>query len=337
MKKIIALTLCVLLALSFVGCGKAVDVLKKPAKTTEKLVDLVEKDVDNVIETFDSECEKLTKKIKNYKQYKNNVKKVKEFYTTVVEEAEAIAIRFQKYSINYAELIVNSDVSSSSMYRQLTNAENYLDNNLTKVCDKLEVSVDKANNHFDKILDDAYYDDLAGAEDYLDDEDYMWDTTCENIWDVEDAGGDFIFDLYDAVEDYVDDGNIATAKNIISKYRDRAGSLYNGIASSVSSSSSTNNNSNSNSTQVVGVRSNVKAAIDSYEKFMNEYIDFMKTFMNSSGTDYGLISQYYDYLEEYEEVLEAFEDLENEELNSAELAYYSQVQARVAQKLATIY
>lgn len=75
-----------------------------------------------------------------------------------------------------------------------------------------------------------------------------------------------------------------------------------------------------------------KAAMDSYESFMNEYVDFMKKFDNNS-SDLSLLAEYADYMSKYSEFVEGFEKWNDEEMNNAETAYYIDVQARVSKKL----
>ena len=82
-----------------------------------------------------------------------------------------------------------------------------------------------------------------------------------------------------------------------------------------------------------GMRPEFKEAMDSYEAFFDEYIAFMKKYAESDGTDLTLLSDYADYMSKYAETMEAFEAWENKELNTAETAYYIEVQTRISQKL----
>ncbi len=79
-----------------------------------------------------------------------------------------------------------------------------------------------------------------------------------------------------------------------------------------------------------------KAAMDSYEAFMEEYIDFMKKYTNSNGTDFSLLSEYSKYMSKYADVCRDFEKWKSEDINTKELAYYMEVQTRVNQKLLEI-
>lgn len=78
-----------------------------------------------------------------------------------------------------------------------------------------------------------------------------------------------------------------------------------------------------------------KTAMDSYENFMNGYVDFMKKY-NENPSDLSLLSDYADYMSDYTDFVEDFEKWEDEDLNDAELAYYLDVQTRVTKKLLEI-
>lgn len=80
------------------------------------------------------------------------------------------------------------------------------------------------------------------------------------------------------------------------------------------------------------LRSDFKEAMDSYEKFMNDYADFMKKY-KANPSDTSLLADYADYMTKYAEMVEKFDKWESEDLNDAELAYYIDVQARVSKLL----
>lgn len=79
-----------------------------------------------------------------------------------------------------------------------------------------------------------------------------------------------------------------------------------------------------------------KAAVDSYEEFMNDYVDFMKKYKESDGSDLSLISDYADMMSKYSQYAEDFKELDDGSLTTAEAAYYMEVQSRVSQKLLEI-
>ena len=83
---------------------------------------------------------------------------------------------------------------------------------------------------------------------------------------------------------------------------------------------------------VNGMRADFKDAMDSYEKFMDEYVDIMKKY-SSNPNDVSLLADYMDYLGEYADMCSKFEKWESEAMNDAETKYYIEVQTRVNKKL----
>ena len=82
-----------------------------------------------------------------------------------------------------------------------------------------------------------------------------------------------------------------------------------------------------------GMRPEFKQAMDSYEEFMNEYCEFMKKYDESDGTDVGLLADYTSYMSKYADMVEDFEAWDDGEMNTAETAYYLDVQTRINKKL----
>lgn len=78
-----------------------------------------------------------------------------------------------------------------------------------------------------------------------------------------------------------------------------------------------------------GIRPEIKKAIDDYEAFMDQYVEFMKTY---DASDISMLSKYAELLEKYSDMTESMEALEKD-LNDEELEYYTEVSLRVSQKL----
>lgn len=75
-----------------------------------------------------------------------------------------------------------------------------------------------------------------------------------------------------------------------------------------------------------------KAAMDSYEAFIDEYVEFMKKYADNPD-DLGLLADYAKYMGKYADFVADFEKWGDTEMNAAETAYYIEVQARVSKKL----
>ena len=80
------------------------------------------------------------------------------------------------------------------------------------------------------------------------------------------------------------------------------------------------------------IRADFKAAMDSYEKFFDEYVAIMKKYKENP-TDMSILTDYATYMGQYADMMQKFEAWENEDLSKAELAYYIDVQARITKKL----
>lgn len=83
---------------------------------------------------------------------------------------------------------------------------------------------------------------------------------------------------------------------------------------------------------VNGMHKDFKEAMDGYEKFMNEYVSFMKKYM-ANPSDLSMLTEYANYMSKYAEMCEKFEKWESDDMNNAEAAYYLEVQTRVNKKL----
>lgn len=84
---------------------------------------------------------------------------------------------------------------------------------------------------------------------------------------------------------------------------------------------------------VDGMRPEFKEAMDSYEAFFDEYVAFMKKYAASDGSDLTLLTDYADYMSKYADMMADFEAWDSEDMNTAETAYYIEVQSRISQKL----
>lgn len=84
------------------------------------------------------------------------------------------------------------------------------------------------------------------------------------------------------------------------------------------------------------IRPEFKEAVDSYETFMNEYVEFMKKYQESDDI-LGMLTDYANYMAKYAEMVEKMNKIGDEEMTIAESAYYLEVMARVQKKLAELY
>lgn len=87
---------------------------------------------------------------------------------------------------------------------------------------------------------------------------------------------------------------------------------------------------------VTGIRPEFKESVDSYESFMNEYVDFMKKYQDSNGSDPKMLADYAAFLSKYADMADKFDKLSDDETSTEENVYYLQAQSRVLTKLSEI-
>ena len=81
---------------------------------------------------------------------------------------------------------------------------------------------------------------------------------------------------------------------------------------------------------VNGVRPDFKAAMDSYELFFDEYCTFMKKY-NSSNNPASMLGDYMSFMSRYTETMAKISEISDDEMNDAELLYYTEVMTRINQ------
>ena len=80
-----------------------------------------------------------------------------------------------------------------------------------------------------------------------------------------------------------------------------------------------------------GIRPEFKEAMDSYEKFFDEYVAFMKKYNEAEDVS-AMMLDYADYLTKYAETMEKMSTLGEEELTEEEAIYYAEVTAIIKKK-----
>lgn len=82
--------------------------------------------------------------------------------------------------------------------------------------------------------------------------------------------------------------------------------------------------------------SDFRATMDAYEAFKNGYCDFMETYNSDSANAVSMLADYTEMMSNYAEMTEQIEAIDTETLSADDFAYYTEVMARVTQRLAEI-
>lgn len=79
-----------------------------------------------------------------------------------------------------------------------------------------------------------------------------------------------------------------------------------------------------------------KEAMDSYEAFFDEYIEFMEEFSGTDGASLTMLAEYTRYMQQYAETMEKLDAMEEREMTTAETAYFIEATSRINQKLLSV-
>ena len=95
-----------------------------------------------------------------------------------------------------------------------------------------------------------------------------------------------------------------------------------------------NNDESDDNSLEEGIRPEFKEAMDAYEAFFREYVDFMKRYMDADADEMiDMLAEYTDYLTKYAKAMEEFEALEDDEMSFEESMYYIDVTYRITDML----
>lgn len=84
-----------------------------------------------------------------------------------------------------------------------------------------------------------------------------------------------------------------------------------------------------------GVTPSVRAALDEYETFMNQYCDFMEKYIGS-GYSTSMLMDYSKFMSQYNKMTSKFRAIDTTSFTAADSAYYAEVVARTTERLAEI-
>ena len=96
----------------------------------------------------------------------------------------------------------------------------------------------------------------------------------------------------------------------------------------------TDNSGNNNVEQAAGTEGicpEFKQAMDSYEKFFDEYVTFMKAFKEAEDTT-SMLGEYASMMHQYTQTMSDLNKIDQEALSDAEALYYADVILRINQK-----
>ncbi len=95
--------------------------------------------------------------------------------------------------------------------------------------------------------------------------------------------------------------------------------------------------SSSDPERVDGVDPDLKAYLDSYETFVDEYVDFMESYLNDPTNIISMLDEYTDIMNRLEEFEKQNDAYESSDMSAEDLEYFIDVTARCTKKMLSIY
>ncbi|MDE5742501.1 MAG: hypothetical protein K2H90_08655 [Oscillospiraceae bacterium] len=309
------------------------------------LSDIVAKDIEDTLDALNSEYEQLKAEVNTYDKYLSSTNKMEDFYDKIYEEHKNLCIRMREYSIDYVEMIINSDMSYDDMYNEL---DELYDNVYDDAGDDIYDGV--YDGILDEIYDDFYdgildidYDEIDNYKEWSNahsDEYKLWSHTRSDVYgDWSDFRSD-VYGFWSDVRSALWNDDIEKAEKKIEKLQKSIDRL-NGVKSTDTEienvvETTVTEEEKTSVAAPNGIRPEFKEALDSYEAFFDEYCDIMKKYIENP-LDMSILMEYYEYIEKAEEMDEKLEALDDGEMSDEELAYYLEVTARITTKMLEIY
>lgn len=324
------------------------------ASTIDELNELVPQEIDSRVVALNEKYEKLQTEIDTYDKYIANKEKMTDYYASVYNDMQDTCIRMREYCVKYAQIILESDKANDEKYDDLEEMYDVVyDDAGEDIYDEFYDGVleDIYDVYYDGILDEAYdtveYEEWSNARseeyenwsDTRSDTYELWSDFRSEVYEFwSDLRSEFWDDDLDSAKDKIQD-----FQNDIVELKEEGGAKdkeseqpeKNSEANIEKEDSQSDKKKDNSEVDTEEMRPEFKEAMDSYEAFYDEYCEFMKKY-NANPTDTELISSYSDIMTEMVEMTEKFEAWEENDLNTAELKYYIEVNNRVAQKLVEV-
>lgn len=321
------------------------------ASTIDELNELVPQEIDSRVVALNEKYEKLQTEIDTYDKYIANKEKMTDYYASVYNDMQDTCIRMREYCVKYAQIILESDRANDEKYDDLEEMYDVVyDDAGEDIYDEFYDGVleDIYDVYYDGILDEAYdtveYEEWSNARseeyenwsDTRSDTYELWSDFRSEVYEFwSDLRSEFWDDDLDSAKDKIQD-----FQNDIVELKEEGGAKdkeseqpeKNSEANIEKEDSQSDKKKDNSEVDTEEMRPEFKEAMDSYEAFYDEYCEFMKKY-NANPTDTELISSYGDIMTEMVEMTEKFKAWEENDLNTAELKYYIEVNNRVAQKL----
>lgn len=203
--------------------ARSFETVIRTATTAEELEENIENHVSECIQAIWLDWETLSQEIDTYEEYVENLDKMEDFHMYVEDSTNAILIMINEYTIEYAELIMASDMTSKDKYNDIEDIKDCI---YEDACEMVKDEI--YDDLFDEIKDYYYDGIIKEAKDsvkYSEWSDvrsdaYGWlsDARSEVYDDYSDARSD-IYDFCSDMRSELYSGDIAKANEVLQDFK----------------------------------------------------------------------------------------------------------------------
>lgn len=347
MKKILSLLLVFTMLLSLAACGDNDPGGNDPG--TKESVPAVSYDTDTlegiqegITADFTATTERLTKEWESvrasigdtYDGYVKNQQALLDWYDLVQNETTALYGRTRESVVAYYKLVVET---VEHEYDTIEDATDEIYDTVYEDCfDDLYDAI--YEDIYDEIYDAYYEGILDDAKDSMEYGDWL-DIRSDFYGTWLDVRSDFYGNWLDARSDFYGtwldvrsasySGNYDIDAIIAGTEPDDSSSETKETKPSATEGETTGSTDN---TEANGIRPEFKTAMDEYEAFFDQYVEFMIAFKESEDVA-SMMGEYNSMMTQYAETMAALGDIDESELSEEEAMYYAEVMLRINQKL----
>lgn len=349
MKKLTALFLALLMALSLVACGTGTPTTPPVHKydSFEEIENAMSTEASSTGTAIADSLSKLMEKIgDSYDGYTQNLSAIDAWYADCQTEAAALYTKLTQLATDYYKMIVSTlgIDDYKSWDRAMEDCYDAWDDSMEDFYDKWDDSFEDIYDLLDDIISDAYdsvsYNEASDAwSDMYHKHSDAWSSmyhqhsdawsnlynTHSDVWSGFYKGNSDVDALIAAAKD----SKQAEAEKNEEKVKDSEKEKAKNEDTKPTESTSTDTNKATDSN---GVSPELKEALDSYEAFIDEYIEFMDTYSDSDDP-LSMLSSYTDYMQKYTDMAKKMDEIDEDSLSDADYQYYLEVQTRVSGKL----
>ncbi|MBE7011989.1 MAG: hypothetical protein E7415_04885 [Ruminococcaceae bacterium] len=211
--------------------NKSADVEDISVSSNDELEELITKDIDDSVSSLKSEFTTLTAEIATYDEYKSKLNDVESFYEKIENETNNMCLRLRQYAIEYAEMILASDIDNDDKYDELELIyEVIYEDAREEVYDEIYDGImeDMYDRYYDGILSDAYDNDnidYGEVSDLSSDEYDLWSDAHSEIYDIYSDAGSDIYGFYSDLKSEIYDDDVEKANEIIAEFKEDVAKL----------------------------------------------------------------------------------------------------------------